>query len=42
MGGFKKFEEKLPRKKRFYNSLTGKKIIIKKMKMFLMFGIYLK
>ena len=25
MGGFKKFEEKLPRKKRFFNFLTGKK-----------------
>ena len=42
MSDFEKFEEQLPSKEKFYSSLTGKKIVIKSMNMFLMFGINLK
>ena len=35
---FKKFKEQLISKKRFYSSLTAKKIVAKNMIMFLRFG----
>ena len=41
MRGFEKFKEQLSKKENFY-SLTGKKIVIKSMGMFLRYGINLK
>ena len=41
MGDFEKFKEQLQRKEKFYSSLTGKKLVIKNMNMFLMFEINL-
>ena len=42
MSDFEKFVEKLSRKEIFYSFLTGKKIVIKSMSMFLRFGLDLK
>ena len=42
MSDFKKFKEELPSKKKFYGSLTGKKLVIKIKIMFLRFGTNLK
>ena len=42
MSDFKKFKEELPSKKKFYSSLTGKKLVIKNMIIFLRFGKNLK
>ena len=43
MTDFKKFEEPLPSKEKFYSSLTGKKnLVTKNMIMFLRFGTNLK
>ena len=39
---FEKFKEELPRKEKFYSSLTSKEIVIKNMNMFLRFGIHFK
>ena len=41
MGDFEKFKEELQSKEKFYSSLTGKKLVIKNMNMFLMFEINL-
>ena len=41
MGDFEKFKEQLQSKEKFYGSLTGKKLVIKNMNMFLMFEINL-
>ena len=38
MSDFKKFEEQLPSKEKFYSLLTGKKLVTKNMNMFLRFG----
>ena len=42
MGDFEKFKEQLQSKEKFYSSLTGKKLVIKNMNMFLMFETNLK
>ena len=42
MNGFEKFIEELPSKKKIFSSLTGKKLLIKCLSMFLKFGMYLK
>ena len=42
MRDFEKFKEELPRKEKFYSSLTSKEIVIKNMNMFLRFGIHFK
>ena len=42
MSDFEKFVEKLSSKEIFYSFLTGKKIVIKSMSMFLRFGLDLK
>ena len=38
MSNFENFKEELPNKEKFYSSLTGKKLVTKKINMFLMFG----
>ena len=42
MSDFEKFKEELPRKEKFYSSLTDRKLVTKNMNMFLMFGKSLK
>ena len=42
MRGFAKFKEELSSKEKFSSLLTGKKLVAKKMDMFLMFEINLK
>ena len=42
MRDFEKFKEELPRKEKFYSSLTSNEIVIKNMNMFLRFGIHFK
>ena len=42
MSNFEKFKEELPSKEKFYSSLSGKKVVIKSMSMFLRFGVNLK
>ena len=42
MSNFEKFNKQLSSKEKFYSSLTCKKIMTKKLNMFLMFGINLK
>ena len=42
MSGFEKCKEQLPKKEKFCSSLTGKKLLIKSINMFLRFGINLK
>ena len=39
MSDFEKFAEELPKKEKFYSSVTGKNFVIKSMSIF--FGIYL-
>ena len=38
MSNFENFKEELPSIEKFYSSLTGKKLVTKKINMFLMFG----
>ena len=42
MSGFGKFKKELPSEEKFYNSLTGKKLAIESMSMFLSFGKHRK
>ena len=42
MSDFEKFKEELPRKEKFYSSLTGKKLVKENIKMFLRVGTNLK
>ena len=42
MNDFEKFKEQLPSKEKFYSLLTGKKLVIQNMNMFLKFGTNLK
>ena len=42
MGDFEEFEEQLPSKEKFCNSLTGTKLVTKNMNIFFRFGTNLK
>ena len=42
MNDFKKFKKQLPSKEKFYSLLTGKKLVIQNVNMFLKFGTNLK
>ena len=42
IGDSEKFKEQLPSKEKFYSLLTGKKLVIQNMNMFLKFGTNLK